>query len=560
MQKLPASKLAVLHPLFPVMMSVMLFVMAACFAAIFAQVEAVHPPECAEFSKDPGEIANEWVELVVMGRPWFGLWVGLAVGCVAHGFEKRKWRMLLQDPGNIQRQADLLRLRPLPAISQTLFGRNLFAFSWATILGLLTVIALSFLLRFSLTTSICAFGCAWILLGPEYRRLYDGVLGCCQRDEASKDEQLLLLQRVKRRVRIILLLEACLVVPFCMLLVYALVSVQDLSTDLDLRSSGRYCLVSTGEDLTPEEAAEVDRRFERNPGNPNPRCLLLGYYTKRCEESDLARKEHERHALWYIRTYPRDYHARSCGASILTPQGSGEAAAIWREHVERWPEDVGVVAGAADFFWETDEDLAVDLFERAASLEPEKPWWQNKLGRIHASGLHAKPAVELVDTAKRSLAAYERAVELTEGDTDKLRLLVPLAPVAFEAEDYDRARSAAQEILGGAGDLRYQEYGWAVHIADTVLGRLALHEGDVSGAEEHLRQSLAGLDADDRETFEPQFTLAEDLLSQGHSQPVLEFLAECAKLWNAPEYEDWAAAIREGRTPDFGEAVEGGPE
>jgi len=49
-------------------------------------------------------------------------------------------------------------------------------------------------------------------------------------------------------------------------------------------------------------------------------------------------------------------------------------------------------------------------------------------------------------------------------------------------------------------------------------------------------------------------SLAKELVENGHADVVLRYLSICRKFWQSDngKLDEWSAAIREGRTPEFG--------
>ena len=96
--------------------------------------------------------------------------------------------------------------------------------------------------------------------------------------------------------------------------------------------------------------------------------------------------------------------------------------------------------------------------------------------------------------------------------------------------------------------------GDAVHAGNTVLGRLALRDGDVEVAKQRLLESGATSGSFSLERAGPSMVLARELLASGERDAVLEFLGSCTRFWKRDEgrLDRWAKEIREGRTPDFG--------
>lgn len=104
-----------------------------------------------------------------------------------------------------------------------------------------------------------------------------------------------------------------------------------------------------------------------------------------------------------------------------------------------------------------------------------------------------------------------------------------------------------------AGNIHYQMH--------SLLGRIALREGDVAAAKRHLAESGKTSGSPQLNSFGPDFVLARELLQKGERDPVLEHLDRVAVFWANPEspqlaqehqkkIDQWKQVIREGQIPD----------
>jgi hypothetical protein len=134
-----------------------------------------------------------------------------------------------------------------------------------------------------------------------------------------------------------------------------------------------------------------------------------------------------------------------------------------------------------------------------------------------------------------------------------------LAFSALETGALERARRFASESLEKKDiEARLGMFGGNppdsdVHAAHMILGLVDLREGNVDGAEEHLRAASRVRTVEPWEaTFGPDFRLARDLLRAGRREAVLEYLSRYRQLWKSrhgrPQLDDWIAAI--GREED----------
>jgi hypothetical protein len=157
------------------------------------------------------------------------------------------------------------------------------------------------------------------------------------------------------------------------------------------------------------------------------------------------------------------------------------------------------------------------------------------------------PQQEMLSNAEKSLPSdmKERFYKLSE-----------VAAAAFDAGEYDKAETYANELLSDAN--RYQtnwNYGNAIFYGNLIIGRVALkRDKNVSQAESYLRVAGRTPGSPQLMSFGPNMSLAKDLLSAGETSTVVDFLDECGKFWKmgGDRLSDWKKTIQSGGTPDFG--------
>jgi hypothetical protein len=162
---------------------------------------------------------------------------------------------------------------------------------------------------------------------------------------------------------------------------------------------------------------------------------------------------------------------------------------------------------------------------------------------------------------ERHRAAAGREAETYGRDPEFVRALYAyaLAFSALEAGALERARRFAGESLEKDIEARLGMYGGNppdsyAHAAHIIIGLVDLREGNVSGAEEHLRAASRVRTVEPWEaTFGPDFRLARDLLRAGRREAVLEYLSRYSQLWKSrrgqTQLDDWIAAIEREEDP-----------
>ena len=95
-----------------------------------------------------------------------------------------------------------------------------------------------------------------------------------------------------------------------------------------------------------------------------------------------------------------------------------------------------------------------------------------------------------------------------------------------------------------------------------MLGRIALAEGKTEEAIEHLFLAADTPGSPQLDSFGPNLALAYDLLKEGESKAVIEYLEQTIHFWanednpvhkrNLKKIRHWQMQIRDGQLPDFG--------
>ena len=156
---------------------------------------------------------------------------------------------------------------------------------------------------------------------------------------------------------------------------------------------------------------------------------------------------------------------------------------------------------------------------------------------------------------ERYVKAVEHLQHLPAHDTGKMRRDAwhSAMHAAYNAQHPTEAASYAHLFLDDIAD-RAKEIVFAddVHIAHTILGLVALQQGEKKQA---IAQLLASADVADSPTlssFGPNMRLAEALLQAGEPDAVLAYLRRCQQFWNRPAAATWISDVAAGRAPSFG--------
>lgn len=327
-----------------------------------------------------------------------------------------------------------------------------------------------------------------------------------------------------------------------------------------------------GQQLSPEAAAALEKQLAVRPNDYAAHLILLGYFLQTAFYKGLltktaARAAYRQQVFWLIRNHPESL---LFSREILdVPRHNAPAAfagdeALWQAQFAKHPSSAVILGNAAEYYLLSDNELAEKYLLRAQTLEPKNPEWHSKLAELYRlNGPHPSAAL-IQKSAKKALVEYEAAAALAPNKTSQHSTSADLAKTAFDAGEYDKARQYANALLkrgeqiAAAGKANpaepayiFQENSDAVHEANMVLGRLALHDGDLAGAEAHLLAMGRVSGSSTLNSFGPNMKLAQELLERGDRAPVLAYFDECAKFWHDKQLGQWRSEVEQGKTPDF---------
>ena len=158
-------------------------------------------------------------------------------------------------------------------------------------------------------------------------------------------------------------------------------------------------------------------------------------------------------------------------------------------------------------------------------------------------------------SAAEALARYERLLQANPDPQTKFYLTTKAAPVALAAGESGKAKTYSLSLLEQAAAMRNNwNYGNALHVANLVLGRMALSSGDVAEAVRLLLEAGRTPGSPQLNSFGPNMLLAKELLAKGEREAVVQYFDLCANFWKDREGKlaRWKAAVRNGGEPEFG--------
>ena len=305
--------------------------------------------------------------------------------------------------------------------------------------------------------------------------------------------------------------------------------------------------------LAPEEAASLEERLAENPDDVSARARLIQHYDSAQWEDEDTQERYAHHVLWLIENDPEaDILAQpDCHLDAsLHADAFATATITWSRHLESMPENLSVLRNASKFFMFSAPRRAIELLERGRSLDNSNPEWSRELGQMHSMDMSDGVGEPDVAAAARALAEFETAYELSEAD-GKDALLEDLAKTALVAGETEKAQAYAEAMLGNTAE------GWnlgnRVHHGHLVLGRIALAEGNVEQAKNHLLEAGATPGSPQLDSFGPNMLLAKELLERGETDTVVRYFELCSEFWelDSGRLSEWTALARADIVPDF---------
>ncbi|MEO8183858.1 MAG: hypothetical protein ABI895_33965 [Deltaproteobacteria bacterium] len=281
-----------------------------------------------------------------------------------------------------------------------------------------------------------------------------------------------------------------------------------------------------------------------------------------------------RHVAEYLRRFPRGIFAR-CPFTHIDPVAFPEAfrlvEEIWLAAHSAHPNDPAIARGIALYVAAADRQRAAGLLREALRCHPGDVHAWLDLGRVapesterlrallEARRLGAAQTNLLAWIARAALETGELAVAMGAGN--ELLSLVREARLAHgEKLDWtergnacwEKARSSctddatARILVKAIGDHANRK-----HWGHTALGVVALRNGDVVAAREHLLHSAAVVGEPRLSSYGPSFLLARELCARGEWRSVSEYLHACEAFWETELLLHWQEQLERQELPEF---------
>ncbi|MCC7529463.1 MAG: hypothetical protein IT342_13145 [Candidatus Melainabacteria bacterium] len=298
-----------------------------------------------------------------------------------------------------------------------------------------------------------------------------------------------------------------------------------------MQSNRSISYALTGNNLSEEQKAKLESYLTKNPKDLNARIILLGGYSEFKPSEQNKRLEH---IEWIIENHPEHAIAGTPFAQVNVDDCDYQSTSVlWMEQAEKHKNKLRVLVNAANFFTHRDKDLAEDYYKKALFLDPNNQDIKHQLAHLYT----------LFDGhEKQALAQLEEVCTGPESE-DFFYEMSNLPSTAFAAGNIERAISSANKLLDLSEKYRTNwNYGNAVNKTHTVLGRVAIKNGDIEAAKNHLRLSIIDIATPQTTSFGPSLDLAKELAKAGEKGCVIDYLDAFEQLCGVDN--NWACELR----------------
>jgi tetratricopeptide (TPR) repeat protein len=330
-----------------------------------------------------------------------------------------------------------------------------------------------------------------------------------------------------------------------------------ITAELAVTEDNVHALTSAGMALSATETEALEASLAQTPDDLITRVKLLGRYNGDRFHDDAVKQKRNGIILWIIRNKPEspvnalpycELYPYIDGASVYA-----EARTLWLEKTGEGSTDTAIIWNAAAFLFQDDETACISLLRKGQALEPKNPRWPEKIAFRHLiNATHARDKAQSYTKASLALKEYEAALKLTPLKYNQVLLYDELGILYFLIGRDDKATKYANGLIKDV-PVDDWNYGNGVHDGQTILGLIAIKNGDIAKAREHLAESASIKGSPQLNSFGPHMDLAKALLEKGQKDAVLDYLEMCGKFWSMgkDQLAKWNDEIRKEVTPDF---------
>jgi tetratricopeptide (TPR) repeat protein len=305
-------------------------------------------------------------------------------------------------------------------------------------------------------------------------------------------------------------------------------------------------LLHSGRSLSKARAQELEADLRSTPDDTDARLNLIGYYSWNGNSPADSLRLRE-HVLWMVEHHPENPATGEPGLIDLPddPDGSARILELWKRNIQLYGNNSAVLQNAERYFFGQDPAEADRIIHILSAREPANNQWPQELARLYR--LCGVPGSERASAADAAADAYNRVLELTRSREARATLAGDMAEAEFKVGNFDGAAALARIQLGTTDPAAGQR-------GNTILGRVALRDGDIEQSKHYLIESSKPSALRRASLYAPSMTLAKELLQQGEKDAVIEYLENCLALWpdGRSALQSWITDIRNGKIPNFG--------
>lgn len=278
----------------------------------------------------------------------------------------------------------------------------------------------------------------------------------------------------------------------------------------------------------------------------------------------------------FVERFPRSQFCRSPMVAVdakNSPEGFQKVEAVWDRLLRDSPGDVELIVHFAMFVANADRQRAMQMLRPLVEAEPGRHDVWFSMGRI---AIDVRERLELFTRARThgcdhpNLDVWIAHLQARVGDFEAARasarvLLTIVDEVRTQHGDsldwrdrggalWDRARAASKSTAAASTLVNaIGTHAYLKHWGHTVAGLVALHDGLVEEAVDHLRQSGEVVGEHRLGSYGPSMSLAAALCSEARWGDVAAYLADCSRFWPDERVARWKEMVDRHVAPDFPE-------
>lgn len=315
-------------------------------------------------------------------------------------------------------------------------------------------------------------------------------------------------------------------------------------------------------DVAVERAAA-----EARPEDLIQRARYLGTLVGQRISNLAANPEFVDEVVWWIERHPADVPQIEIALPFLSHAPFDvyqRVRCAWDGVLPRHMDDAAVLVAAAKSLSHHESERALELLERASTLDPASPTAPIAAGQLlWLRAIRSRDGMRFEREPKIAASAlrwFELALARASDVAHRRMFLENVAKAAFACSEFERTTACALELLV---EPAAPERGWndgnAIYSGNALLGRVAFARGDREAAKLHLSRAGKTPGSPQLNSFGPDLELANELLEAGENEAVLAFLGDVARFWTGHRgrLDLWRMRIEKGERPrlsQFGSA------